>query len=200
MKNLTEERRLGSELNPRLDVYRSSTHQSSKGFTLIELVIVVSLVGIMASMLFSRVLFYQEMAEKAAMQQVISAVQSALVLQYGHHMALGMGSGINNISTENPMDWLMQKPLNYAGEFNAIKPGAIEPGNWAFDLNSHELIYVPDHAEYFIPAQDGVKWMRYRTRFAYENIPGNQDKKVKELTGVTIAPVEHYQWLIRDKL
>lgn len=172
---------------------------SSKGFTLVEMLVVISIVGILASMLFSRVLIYQELAEKAAMQQVASALQSALVLQYGHRMALGMGSEINNISTENPLDWLAQKPINYAGAFHAIKPGAIEPGNWAFDLRSHELIYIPNHNEYFVPAQDGLKWVRYRTRFAYEAIPGHKGTGLKVLAGVTFAPVEPYQWLIREK-
>jgi len=141
---------------------------SSKGFTLVELLVVVSLVAILASMLFSRVLFYQEMAEKAAMQQVVGALQSALVMQYGHRMTLGMGGELSDISTENPMNWLAQKPVNYLGEFNAIKPGAIESGNWAFDRSVHELIYVPDHVDYFEPVRDGVKWIRFRTRFAYE--------------------------------
>ena len=171
--------------------------RSSKGFTLVELLVVVSLVAIFASMLFSRVWFYQEMAEKAAMQQVTGALQTALILQYGHRMASNQAFGMKNISTENPMDWLAQKPGNYAGEFNAIKPGTIEPGNWAFDLSTHELIYVPDHVEYFVPARDGVKWIRFRTRFDYE--AGYGDKVGQVLTGVIFAPVEPYQWSIREK-
>ena len=168
-----------------------------KGFTLVELLVVVSLVAIFASMLFSRVWFYQEMAEKAAMQQVVSALQTGLILQYGHRMASNQGSRIDNISTENPMDWLVQKPGNYAGEFDAIKPGTIEPGNWAFDLNSHELIYVPDHVEYFVPARNGVKWIRFRTRLDYEAGYGGKGGQV--LTGVIFAPAEPYQWSIKEK-
>lgn len=171
---------------------------SPKGFTLIELVIVISMVGILAGMLFSRVLIYQELAEKAAMQQVVSAVQTALVLQYGHRMAFNMDSEVNDISTENPMEWLAQKPINYAGEFNSIKPGAIEPGTWAFDLNSRELVYVPDHKEYFVPAKDGISWVRYRTRFVYDQPAGNKITGVTELAGVTFSPVVPYQWLIRE--
>ena len=180
------------------DVHRvEGLTRSSKGFTLVELLVVVSLVAIFASMLFSRVWLYQEMAEKAAMQQVTGALQTGLILQYGHRMASNQASGMKNISTENPMDWLARKPGNYAGEFDAIKPGTIEPGNWAFDLSTHELIYVPDHVEYFVPARDGVKWIRFRTRLDYE--AGYGGKGVKELTGVIFAPVEPYQWSIREK-
>ena len=171
---------------------------ASKGFTLVEMLVVISIVGILASMLFTRVLFYQEMAEKAAMQQVVGALQSGLILQYGHRMTLGIGSEINNISRENPLEWLSLKPENYAGEFSAITREAIGPGNWAFDLAKHELVYVPGHDEYFVPGKDGVKWIRFRVRFAYEAVPGYGAKGVKELTGVTFAPVEPYQWLIRE--
>lgn len=171
---------------------------TAKGFTLIELIIVISLVGILASIFFSRVLFYQEMAEKSSMQQVVSALQSALVLQYGHRLALSMGPGINDIKTENPMNWLALKPSNYAGEFPFVRLNTIKPGNWAFDQARHELVYVPNHNEYFIPAENGIKWIRFRTRFAYENRPGSTTKSAKELTGVTFAPVEPYQWLLPE--
>jgi general secretion pathway protein G len=187
-----------SDLHAPISLSLRFSSRVESGFTLVELLVVISVVGILASMLFSRVLLYQEMAEKAAMQQVVGAVQSALVLQYGHRMALGLGSGINNISTENPLDWLAQKPANYAGEFSVVNPDAIVPGNWAFDLQSRELIYVIDHAEYFKPFKDGFKWIRFRIRFAYETIPGNNGKDMKELTAVTFAPVEPYRWLIRE--
>ncbi len=171
----------------------------AEGFTLIELVIVISLVAILAGMLLSRALVYQELAEKAAMQQVVSALQSALVLQYGHRMALGLGPEVNNIVNENPMEWLARKPNNYAGELKKVRPGIIESGNWAFDVQSRELVYVPDHATYFAPAKDGLKWIRFRTRMIYENMPGNKNKGRKELTAVTFSPVEPYQWTIQEK-
>ena len=172
---------------------------SGRGFTLIEMLIVISLVGILASMLFSRILFYQEMAEKAAVQQVVSALKTALVLEYGHRMTLNLGSDINNIKTENPMEWLSQKPNNYAGEFDLIKPGVIEPGSWSFERNSHELVYVPNHDEYLSPPQDGFKRIRFHTRFTYDSHRGAQGKGAKVFTGVIFTPVEPYQWLIREK-
>ena len=168
-----------------------------KGFTLVELLVVVCIVGVLASVLFNRVLFYQEMAEKAAMQQVVGAIQSALVLQYGHRMTLGMGTAMDSIRNENPLDWLSQKPPNYAGEFASVKPATIDPGNWAFDKQTHELIYVPDHAAFFVPKNDGSKWIRYRTRFEYESTPGYKGQGEKRLAAVTFSPVEAYQWVIR---
>ena len=166
------------------------------GFTLIELLIVVSIVAFLASLLFSRVLFYQEMAEKAAMQQVVGALQSALVLQMGHRMAAGTGAELNNLVYENPMDWLAQKPGNYAGEFNRVPANMAVSGQWMFDKSSHELIYLPDHAEYLQPATDGNKWIRFHTRFVYGNSAGG--KNMREFAGAIVSPVEPYRWLIRE--
>jgi prepilin-type N-terminal cleavage/methylation domain-containing protein len=170
--------------------------KEGSGFTLVELLIVISIVAFLASLLFSRILFYQELAEKAAMQQVVGVLQTSLVMQMGHRMASGLGPELGNIVKENPMDWLAQKPPNYAGEFNRVKPNTAQPGNWVFDRGTHELIYLPDHAEYFVPAKDGVRWIRFQTRLVYE--ASVRDKSVKELAGVVISPVEPYQWLIRE--
>ena len=167
-----------------------------RGFTLIELVIVICLVGILASVFFSRILYYQEMAEKAAMQQVVSALQTGLILQFGHRLASGMGSEKNSIVTENPMNWMAQKPGNYAGEFDTVKPTEIEPGNWAFDLSTRELIYLPYHTEYFVPQAKGVRWIRYSAKFVYE--ASFRIKGTKEIAGVIFSPVEPYQWVIRE--
>jgi prepilin-type N-terminal cleavage/methylation domain-containing protein len=167
-----------------------------RGFTLVELLIVISIVAIMAKMLLNRVFVYQEVVEKAAMQQVVSAVQSALVMEYGHRMASGTGTGLSSISNENPMDWLARRPPNYAGEFNNVNPAVIEAGNWVFDKGRHELIYLPNHAEYFVPAKNGVRWIRFHTRPVYE--PGFRGKGIKMLSGVAFSSVEPYQWTIKE--
>jgi len=176
----------------------------SKGFTLIELIVTITIIVILAGMLLTRIWFYQEQAEKAAMEQVAGALQSSLVMQYAKLLTSDMEGDVKYLVTENPMQWLMQKPQNYVGEFDGISPDAIEPGNWAFDLKSHELVYVPYRNEYFTPAKDGFKWVRYRAHLGYERTRGMSAKSsvkkgARELSSVLFEPVEPYQWLIQEK-
>lgn len=178
--------------------------RSSKGFTLIELVVVITIIVILTGALLTRIWFYQEQAEKAAMEQVAGALQSAMVLQFGHLLVHGREADAKNLLTENPIRWLMRAPPNYAGEFDGIRPAAIEPGNWAFDLQTRELIYVPDRSDYFVPGKDGLKWVRYRARLEYEQVPGaavprGASKGDEEISGVLFEPVERYQWFVKEE-
>ena len=166
----------------------------SKGFTLIELIVVICIIALLAGVLLQRVWLYQEQAEKAAMEQVAGALQSALIMQYGKMLTTGTESWAGTLATENPLNWLMKKPANYSGEYFAMSPAAIAPGNWAFDLKTRELIYVPYHAEYFRPGPDGYKWVRYHVRLDYELLPGAVNKNAKVPTSLLFEAVEQYQW------
>ena len=177
----------------------SGSQSSDPGFTLIELVIVIAIISVLAGILINKVWFYQEQAEKASMEQVAGALQSALILQYAHLMTQGQEAEVGNLVKENPTQWLMRVPPNYLGEFADLTPTAIAPGNWAFDLKSRELIYVPSRADYFTPGKDGIKWVRYHARLNYEQARGKRkNKAASQLSGLLFEPVEPYQWSIGE--
>lgn len=171
--------------------------KSSRGFTLIEMVVVVTIVAILYTVFLNRVWFYQERAEKAAMVEIEGALQSALVMQYGRLLVRGRESEITGLAQENPMKWLQKIPRNYAGEFYDPQPDSVEPGSWVFDLKTRELIFILNRADYFIPGKDGQKWIRFRVRLMYEPaLPalGKRGKPYKELAGTLFEPVEPYRW------
>jgi general secretion pathway protein G len=93
------------------------------------------------------------------------------------------------------MNWLQQKPHNYAGEFEDPTPSSVEPGNWVFDLKSRELIYVLNIANNFKPGKDNKNWIRYHVTIKYEQsrLPSLQDAP-PELTSMQFEPVEPYSW------
>ena len=167
-----------------------------RGFTLIELIVVISIVAVLIGSLLYRVSGYQEQAEKAAMQQVVGALQSALTMQYGSLMAHGKEAQVTRLVTENPMDWLSKVPENYSGEFYAPTPGSVAPGNWVFDLKTRDLIYVVNRGKHFKPGRDGYKWIRFHVKLDYQRLPAGGNGKA--LTGVLFAPVEPYDWFGRS--
>jgi prepilin-type N-terminal cleavage/methylation domain-containing protein len=168
--------------------------ESSKGFTLIELVVVVTIIAVLYTVFLERVWFYQERAEKTAMVEMEGALQSALILQYGRLMVRGTEAEVTALANDNPMKWLAKKPRNYAGEFYDPKPDTVAPGSWIFDLKAHELIYILNRSEYFIAGEDGKKWVRYRVNLMYDPVRGTRNKSDKELVGTLFEPVEPYKW------
>lgn len=168
---------------------------SSGGFTLIELIVVIVIVVVIAGTFLNRMTYYQEQAEKTAMEGVAAALQSALTLQYGQILTRGKPSDVQAMAYANPVDWLQKKPSNYAGEFYDPDPAGVKPGSWAFDLKSRNLIYVPNNSSYFNPGKDGKKWVRFHVVLNYEQpLQPSLQHEAASLSGVLFEPVEPYSW------
>ncbi|MFA6120276.1 MAG: prepilin-type N-terminal cleavage/methylation domain-containing protein [Sideroxydans sp.] len=170
--------------------------KTSKGFTLIELIVVIIIIVVLAGIFLSRVPLYQAQAEKAAMQQVEGALQSALVLRYGALMTRGAANEqeLSILATDNPVKWLQKLPPNYKGEYYDPSPQSVAPGSWMFDLKSRELIYVVDHSEYLKPGKDGKNWIRFHVHTDYEQMLGRPESG-KELVSALFEPIEPYRWV-----
>jgi len=165
------------------------------GFTLFELIVVICIVALLAAILFNRLRFYEEAAEKAAMQQTAAAIKSALQMRVASYMISGRDNEIENLRNENPVSWLQESPVYYAGEFHADAYARVQPGSWYFDLTRRELIYVINLGDNFKPGPDGRKWVRYRVRIEYdEQVPEKGAPPRKVLSAASFAPVQPYTW------
>lgn len=165
----------------------------SKGFTLFELVIVIIIVMLMMALFLDRARFYQEQAEKTAMEGIVATVQSALVLQYGQLMTRGRAADVAALARDNPINWLQKKPRNYLGEFYDVSAAKLETGNWAFDLKTRELVYLVRNGENL--KMEGRKLIRFHVLQQYEasRLPSLQSAS-PELTGLSFEPVVPYMW------
>ncbi|MEO8332720.1 MAG: hypothetical protein ABI479_09825 [Gallionella sp.] len=143
----------------------------------------------------NRVLFYQEQAEKVAMEEVAGAIQSALTLQYGQILTRGKPSDVAALAEDNPMNWLQKKPSNYAGEFYEPTTLSVAPGNWVFDLKTRNLVYLVRNVGNFKPGMDGKNWIRFHVATYYEpsRLPSLQNA-APELTGILFKPLVPYSW------
>lgn len=166
-----------------------------KGFSLIELIIVIAILSILMSVFLDRVWYFQEMAEKAAMEENVGAIQSALTMLHAKGFARGAPEDVNRLTRENPVKWLQKPPRNYAGEFFNPTFHSVAPGSWIFDLKERELIYVLDRSDYFVPGKDGVKWIRFHINLQYEPLPqsGVQSEE-QELVGSIFEPKDQVKW------
>jgi prepilin-type N-terminal cleavage/methylation domain-containing protein len=167
----------------------------SKGFTLLELVIVIAIIVTLMGLFMNRFMYYQEQAEKTAMEQVAGAIQSALVMQYGQILTRGKPSDVAALAQDNPINLLQKAPHNYAGEFYDPTPLSVPPGNWMFDLKTRDLVYVLGESNYFKPGKDGRRWIRFHVVLGYTKslLPSLHDEPA-ELAGLLFEPVEPYKW------
>jgi len=166
--------------------------KTARGFTLFELAIVAMLTSILLATLLTRVLFYQEQAEKAAVKQVAGGLQSALILQHGRLLTHGAANKLRALSTENPMQWLTKPPHNYVGEFYGITSQTIAPGNWAFDLQSRQLVYAVAHRDYFTPKTQDDYLIRYQINI--EQHSAIKTTANSRASSIAFSPVKSYQW------
>ncbi len=169
------------------------TRRPSPGLTLIELIVVICIIGVSAALLLDRLRFYQEAAEKAAMEYTVGAVKSALQLQVAAMLLGGEERNIESLARVNPTSWLREPPPGYRGEFRAPQP-AVPRGSWYFDASRSELVYVPDLDGHLERLADGSKRLRFRVRLEFEPARPDPGRKRGILSAMRIEPVMPYTW------
>jgi general secretion pathway protein G len=171
------------------DVPRPRGH----GFTLIELVAVIVVVCVMAGVLLKSVVYYQEQAEKTAMEQTIGIMRSALHLQIASMVAKGRMQDIPKLAQQNPMSWLAEKPKNYGGEYYALAPEDVVSGNWYFDLREGNLIYFPRSTTYLRTIEGQRNQIRFHVKLVTD--VASSDKETESaIRGVVLEQVFPYTW------
>ena len=117
---------------------------SHNGFTLIELIIVMVILGIMAAIAVPRYLDSIENAEASAEDAVISAIEAGLK-QYANNSLLTSG---RSEWPDNPFDALSEKPVGYKTITNADGTtvpanvgNANEDGEWTFNTGTSQITH-----------------------------------------------------------
>ena len=120
----------------------------NKGFTLIELIIVMVILGIMAAVAVPRYLDSISNAEKSAEDAVINSIRAGLK-QYANNKLYTEGRAI---WPNNPFDTLSEKPAG----FTADSSDADVDGEWTFS-NSRITHQRADNSRYYWVYDKGVQ-------------------------------------------
>ena len=126
---------------------------SQNGFTLIELIIVMVILGIMAAVAVPRYLDSIENAEESAENAVISSIRAGL--RQAANDAL-YSNGRASWPT-NPFDVLVEKPAKYSATDNGTEAAVPEldgeadsDGEWTFDYGNSRITHQRgDNSRYF---------------------------------------------------
>ena len=125
---------------------------TNKGFTLIELIIVMVILGIMAAVAVPRYLDSISNAEESAENAVISSIRAGLK-QYANNSLYSEG---RSTWPSNPFEVLAEKPVGYS----LISAMASEDGQWTFDSTTSFITHQRNdnsrfYWEYDRGTQDG---------------------------------------------
>jgi prepilin-type N-terminal cleavage/methylation domain-containing protein len=159
------------------------------GFTLFEFVIVITIIATLGALLMTRLQNTAELAEKASMETTANEIRTAMLLEFASNVIHGTTAKNAGLVQANPMDWLVQKPSNYLGEFRDPPANSEQTGNWYYDTGDHLLVYLVRHGDSFRPDSAGLKRVRFRVKLVYD------ETEPKAIVGMVLIPVEPYKWL-----
>ena len=161
-----------------------------RGFTLLELVIAILIISVLATVLLDRFSYYQELAEKAAMESMVRGIKTGLQIRLAELIITNRQAEAGVLETEDPVRWLEKKPANYGGAY----PEQPSPGTWYFDGHQRQLVYVVTTGNRLeLNTGGGAKQIRFRARLLKDRIQV-LGGAVESVTGVALSPVQPYRW------
>jgi general secretion pathway protein G len=147
------------------------------GFSLLELVVSLTLAAVLVGVFLDRALYYREQAEKSAMEQVAQDLRSSVNLRVAELVLENRFGELVALPAQNPMDLLVRKPQNYLGVLLGVLNGAevqeVVAGNWYFDNTSKEVVYFVDLGQNFTLDEKGRK----RVAWHVELVSGSGGKR-----------------------
>ncbi len=167
-----------------------------RGFSLLELVVVIVVISILLTVAISRLLALQVDAERVVMETVVGTLRSAIGIKVAEHIARQNIAGLKDLVGSNPMDRLAELPRNYLGELDGPDPSRLEGGNWYFDTRSRVLVYLVRNKGFFTGGLGDPPRAGFAIRLVYAdtNRNGVFDPGIDSIEGLRLEAVAPYAW------
>ena len=180
----------------RIPVPPGCIRQRNKGFSLLELVIVIVIISVLFVVAISRLLALMVDAERVTMETVAGTLRSAIGMKVADSIVKSKVAQLSAFEGSNPMALLAETPHNYLGEFDGADPAQLEDGNWYYDKRNKVLVYLVRHKGFFSGGQANPPRARFAMRVVYSDTNGNGvfDTGVDEIQGLRLVAVEPYSW------
>lgn len=165
---------------------------SQRGFSLFELVVYLLVASILFAVVINRYREFPGEAERASFISIHAQLQAAVNLQMMNAIASGERAQLSDLVGSNPMDLMLQAPINYAGEFALVDPVTMPRRAWYFDSARGELVYLAENSSNLYLMRNGRAEPGREIRLRIENVYGNGG--LNEWQGTILTAVEPYQW------
>jgi prepilin-type N-terminal cleavage/methylation domain-containing protein len=109
-----------------------------RGFTLVELVIVIVVIGILAAVAIPKFLSLRKDAEQGAVESTIGALESAMSIYCSKQYLAG-----TQIAVHNPFDDLSSAPPRYVGPQDPVTVANTPSGSWTYRTSGSWVMYHP---------------------------------------------------------
>ncbi|MEA3465035.1 MAG: prepilin-type N-terminal cleavage/methylation domain-containing protein [Thermodesulfobacteriota bacterium] len=170
--------------------------RQTKGFTILELIVVIAVVALLATVALPKFYHLTMRAEALGAQGMIGNVRSALSLQMARGLYQGQDLAAwahNGSRALYPMhDMLLEQPENYLG----VLENSDQRGSWYDDKNSHELVYVVRNDEVVSGITGTPKKARWRINVIYDDRHPQHVETLQAMSvlGLVLKPATAHQW------
>jgi len=166
-----------------------------RGFSLLEMVVVIVLIAVMAGFLLVRVLPLIGQAERVAFFHTTVQIQNALLLEAAERIARGESASLSSLAGTNPMELLLEPPGNYLGARRSSDQ-SLPRRSWYFDTDENLLVYRPGRQAQFDPLDGPADRIEMQVNFVYRdrNADGVFNASVDHFDGLRFASVHSYVW------
>jgi prepilin-type N-terminal cleavage/methylation domain-containing protein len=177
-----------------------SARSGNGGFSLLELVVVIVIIGTLLAVALNRLLPYIDEAERVGVLTLESQIKSTLVTDAAKRIAGGRAASISELDGSNPMRLMLEPPKNYVGEMQEHQRNGVPRRNWYFDLKTRRLVYRVGR-RFGWSDDDFLEDPEFEVRVAFNDRNGSRrfEPGTDELYGVRLEAVSGAEWLAGNR-